>query len=88
MSAKIVSLSWLEQFDRIGKLMPIDHHLQGHGRSPPHHPVEQLRSKHLPPPAQQLPADLLIQSLGIEHQAVEIEDDGPQISWIKHWIGT
>jgi hypothetical protein len=56
--------------------MGIDHDLQGDVTRPAHHAVEQVLSKRVAAAAEQLRANLLVQLFGVEHQAVEIEDDG------------
>ena len=43
---------------------------------PTHHLVEQVLRELVAAAAEQLGADLLIEFFGVEHEAVEVEDDG------------
>ena len=63
---------------RIAEQVVVDHQLQGDAPRPAHHLVEQVAVEILAAAAKHLAADMLVKLLGIEHQAVEIEHDGPQ----------
>ena len=41
-----------------------------------HHPIEQVLREDVAPAAEQFGSYLLIELFGVEHQAIEVEDDG------------
>jgi hypothetical protein len=67
-----------ECVDGVGQVVPVDHDLQGFCRLATHHFVEQFGGKFAAPAGKYRAADFLIKFLGVEHQAVEVKDDGFQ----------
>ena len=75
--AKISSVSRSRLVDRRFEFVPVDHQLQRDASRSTHHLVEQFFGELQLAAAENLCADVLVQLLRVEHQAVEIEDDGP-----------
>ena len=84
-----------ESLDRVRQSMPVDHDLQRHLLRPAHHLVEQIGLEEAAAPGEQFRADVLIELLGVDEQAVEIEGDaadprrhrGVSVRHVGHGLG-
>jgi hypothetical protein len=64
----------------------IDHDLQRDQTRQSHHLPLEIRGKMPAPPLQQQFADFVVQILRIEHQPVQIENDGLRASVLVHGV--
>ena len=62
-----------ELVDRVLEAVPFDHDAERHPLRPAHHRVEEIEVERAAAAAEHLAADVLVEILGIDEQAVEVE---------------
>ncbi len=64
-----------EDLDRVAEAMPFDHDPEGDFLRSPHHGIEEVSIERAASAAEDFSADILVEFLGIDEKAIEVEGD-------------